>query len=140
MLYGKSRKYRLGDSVLRPEVRMLKRRQLDRQFRDGDWRDFACQWGVYRRAMLQIPKLSKPQPGGGFPEAIGRAIPVALHERVLSEMTHKRPRTISDYRRKMCIAAANLPVAFSWADYLPESGPPDTVAVESHEKLTHHEH
>lgn len=123
MLYGKSRKHRLQQDILRAEVRFL-RGQLCRRFQDRDWRQLTVQWDAYRAAMLSIPKICKPRLGGGVIEAVGRAVPVALHETFLAELSHKNPRTLRDYRRRMCIAAAGLPSNFSWAENLPEDAPP----------------
>lgn len=128
-LYGKSRKHRMGDAVLRPEVRLMKS-EVTRWLPDGQWRDFSRLWHVFREIMLKVPVIQAPQPGGGFPEAIGRSVPPEYHEKILAELSHKKPRTVRDYRRRMSIAAARLPDRFSWAEYLPADGPPPAFAVE----------
>jgi hypothetical protein len=128
-LYGKSRKHRIGDSVLRPEVRLY-RSEVARWLPNGQWRDFSRLWHVFREIMLTVPQIQAPRPGGGFPEAIGRSVPPKVHEKILAELSHKKPRTVRDYRRRMSIAAARLPDRFSWAEYLPADSPPLAVAVE----------
>lgn len=129
-LYGKSRKHRIGDSVLRAEVR-LHRSEVARWLPNGQWRDFLRLWHVFREIMLKVPIIQAPRPGGGFPEAIGRSVPPEYHEKILAELSHKKPRTVRDYRRRMNIAAARLPDRFSWAEYLPANSPPPAVAVEA---------
>lgn len=129
-LYGKSRKHRIGGSVLRAEIR-LHRSEVTRWLPNSQWRDFSCLWHVFRVIMLKVPVIQAPRPGGGFPEAIGRAVPPEYHEKILAELAHKKPRTVRDYRRRISTAAARLPDRFSWAEYLPAGGPPLAVAVEA---------
>jgi hypothetical protein len=129
-LYGKSRKHRLGDTVLRAEVR-LHRSEVTGWLPDNEWRDFSRLWHVFRQIMLKVPVIQAPRPGGGFPEAIGRALPPEYHEKILAELSHKKPRTVRDYRRRMSIAVARLSDRFSWGEYLPADSPPPAVAVEA---------
>lgn len=128
-LYGKSRKQKLGDSIIRAELR-LRGEHMNRALRHGDWRKLSVLWPCYRAALCQLPSIPSPSKASGWPEAVGRVVPPEYRGRILAELTHKSPRSRRDYARRMSVAEAQLGTAFSWKDWLPMEGPPVAVHVE----------
>jgi hypothetical protein len=127
--YGKSRKMKLGDDIMRVEYR-LSGKPLRNALPGEDWRKLPNLWACFRTALSKLPAITAPSNSGGWPEAIGRSVPIKYHGPILAELANKSPRSRRDYSRRMSAASAHLGADFSWSEWLPPEGPPPPVHVE----------
>lgn len=126
-LYDKGRQMRVDASVLRAEI-SLRSDQIVRHLTGDEWRDFDALYRVYRSILTMIPPIEGIVRVKNFQEAIGLE-PLATRNRILSRLAHKPRRTLRRYRRQIEAAGARQERRFSWAELLPENGPPAPVNV-----------
>lgn len=125
--YHKSAKARQPGEVLRFEVR-LRGSEL-RRLHGRDWRDFSALYAAYRQLVTRLPDAPLPEGKCGWPEAVGRGVPVEFHETVLAFMGQS-PRTVRDARQRMRLARASAGRTRRLTDLLPADNPPPPITVE----------
>ncbi len=118
--YAKAKLMRLPGDVLRVEVRLCGRELC--RLKGRDWRSFAALWQTFREIVAQMPDVSASGEGTGWPEAVGRCVPVEFHERTLAQIGGS-DRTRREYRRRIRVAAAALPSPLRWSELVPEVTP-----------------
>lgn len=125
--YHKSVKTRQPGEVLRIEVR-LRGSEL-RRLHGRDWQDFCALYDAYRELVTRLPDVSLPEGKCGWPEAVGRVVPVEFHEAVLAVLGQS-PRTERDARQRMRLARATEGRTPRLKDLFPADNPPPPVTVE----------
>ncbi len=136
VFYDKGRQMSDTREVLRVEVRLCGD-QRKKFLPNQEWKDFFALYRVYREILVSISPIEQAQEAD-WQEALA-AEPLETRIRVLARLSHKKPRTFREYRRRVEAAAANLPESFSWSKVLPRDTPPAAINVPSRNRSSEEE-
>lgn len=126
-IYNKSVQMGQTGQVLRVEV-SLRGGELKRMH-GRSWLCFDCLYSVYREIVSHLPEVQVANGRCGWPEAIGKVVPVEFHESILA-LLNQAERTKRDSRRKMKVARLELKDKFSFKRSLHQGHLPPPVHVE----------